>query len=130
MLFGLQWYWLLLAALVYFAVGAAWYSPLLFAKPWMKELPKKPNMDNATTAMLITFASMVVLVAAEAYIISLTATSGWENGAKLGAVLWAGFTATTALINASFQGTSPRLYAIDQGYHLVGMVLAGAILAH
>jgi hypothetical protein len=55
---------------------------------------------------------------------------GWTAGALLGFKLWLGFVATTALINRVFQGGSMRLYVIDMGYHLVGLVVAGAILAH
>lgn len=130
MWFGTNWWQVLLAVIVYFAVGSVWYSPVLFAKAWAGELGKKMgDMGDAKTAMLITFGAMVVLVLVEAYIVEATGTTGAWRGAYLGAKLWLGFTATTALINNVFQGSSKKLFAIDQGYHLVGMVLAGLILA-
>jgi hypothetical protein len=129
MVFGFSFWWVLLAAVVYFAVGAAWYSPVLFAKQWAKELGKKMgDMGDAKTAMVVTFLCMLVLTMVEAYFIQATSTSGAWRGAYLGAKLWLGFVATTALVNNSFQGASKKLFAIDQGYHLVGMVLVGAIL--
>lgn len=130
MWFGTNWWQLLLAVIVYFAVGSVWYSPVLFAKVWAQELGKKMgDMGDAQTAMLVTFGAMIVLVLVEAYIVEATGTAGAWRGAYLGAKLWLGFTATTALINNVFQGSSKKLFAIDQGYHLVGMVLAGLILA-
>ena len=131
MYYGIPFWWLLLATVVYFGIGAAWYSPLMFAKPWMEEIKlKKADMNMAASAMVKTFISMLVLVGVEAYLVHTTGTKGLLRGAYLGFKLWLGFVATTALINSSFQGGSIRLYAIDQGYHLVGIVLTGAILAH
>ncbi|HUD11009.1 MAG TPA: DUF1761 domain-containing protein [Candidatus Saccharimonadia bacterium] len=131
MLFGISGWWLLLAVVVYFGVGALWYSPVMFMKMWQGEIKKKTgDMNMAASSMIITFLAMLVLVAVEAYIIQSTGTQGAFRGAYLGAKLWLGFVATTALINNVFQGTSKKLYAIDLGYHLVGIVLTGAILAH
>ena len=128
---GISFWWVLLAIVVYFGIGAVWYSPVLFMKQWQAEIKRKSaEMSMATSAMATTFAAMVVLVLVEAYIVSATGTHGLMNGLQLGFVLWLGFTATTALVNNVFQGGSKKLYAIDQGYHLVGIALAGAILAH
>ena len=120
----------LLAVIVYFVVGSVWYSSALFAGVWARELGKKTGATgDARTAMFATLGAMVVLVLVEAYMVQATGTSTAWRGAYLGAKLWLGFTATTALINNVFQGASKKLFAIDQGYHLVGMVLAGLILA-
>ncbi len=131
MLFGIHWYLVALAVLVYFAVGAVWYSPLLFAEPWKKALGKKPGESvTPTAAMIVTLLAMVVLVCVEAYFITATGTNGLMRGGYLGLKLWLGFAAMTALINNVFQSGSKRLFAIDQGYHLLGMVLAGVILTY
>jgi hypothetical protein len=131
MWFGISLWWVLLAAVVYFAIGALWYSPVLFAKQWASELGKKMgDMGDAKTSMIVTFLAMLVLVLVEAYFISVTGTHGAMRGAYLGAKIWVGFIATTALVNNTFQGASKKLFAIDQGYHLVGLVVAGFILVH
>lgn len=131
MFFGISFWWVLLAVIVYFGIGAVWYSPAMFMKSWLEEIKRKKADNNmAMTAMVTTFLSMVLLVSVEAYLVSQTAISGWAAGAYLGFIIWLGFVATTSLVNSSFQGGSTKLYAIDQGYHLVGIVLAGAILAH
>jgi len=131
MVYGVSLWWVLLAAVVYFGVGAVWYSKVLFAKLWQEEVKlKKADMTMAPTAMATSFLAMLLLVIVEAWVVHATGTAGLAKGAWLGFKLWLGFAATTALINATFQNGSMRLYAIDQGYHLVGIVLAGAILAH
>ena len=130
MVFGIHWYWLVLAVIVYFGIGSVWYSPVMFMKQWQAEIKKKTGeMSMAATAMISTLIAMVVLVLVEAYLVHATGTHGLWRGAYLGAKIWVGFVATTALVNHVFQGSSKRLYAIDQGYHFVGIVLAGAILA-
>jgi hypothetical protein len=131
MVFGTSIWWVLLAVVVYFGIGALWYSPLMFMKLWQQEIKKKSaDMNMATSAMLTTLLAMILLVVIEAYFVQATDTSTLFRGAYLGLKLWLGFVATTALINNVFQGTSKKLYAIDQGYHLIGIVLAGMILAH
>lgn len=131
MVYGTSFWWVLLAVVVYFGIGAIWYSPVMFAKMWMEEIKRKKSaMTMAVPAMVTTFLAMCVLVVVEAYMVQATGTSGWMRGALLGVKIWLGFVATTAIVNSSFQGGSMRLFAIDQSYHLVGIVLAGAILAH
>src|SRR6266853_1472218 len=45
---NLNWLAILLAAISTMVVGFLWYSPLLFAKAWMKEMGYDPN-DRAKT---------------------------------------------------------------------------------
>ncbi len=42
----LNWLAILVAAVSSLAAGFLWYSPMLFAKPWMHEMGYDPN-DNA-----------------------------------------------------------------------------------
>jgi hypothetical protein len=131
MLFSISVWWILLAIAVYFMVGALWYSPVLFSKPWLAALGKKrEELSMGAMPMVMTALAIAVLVVVEAWVVQATGTVGWRDGAMLGLMLWLGFAATTGLINSAFQGRSIKLYIIDQGYHLVGIVLAGAILAH
>jgi hypothetical protein len=131
MLYGTSVWWVILAVVAYFGLGALWYSPLMFMKAWQAEIKRKSaDMNMAASSMVITFLAMIILVVVLAYMLQATGTQGAWRSAYLGAKLWLGFVATTALINNVFQGSSKKLYAIDLGYHLVGIVLAGAILGH
>src|SRR5215475_8574742 len=122
MIAGISFWWVLLAVAVYLGVGAVWYSPMVLANQWLKELGKKrSDIDSASAAMVATLGAIVVLVLIEAYFVQVTGTSSWLRGAYLGAKLWLGFAVTTALINNAFQGASKKLLLIDQGYHLIGI---------
>jgi uncharacterized membrane protein len=131
MMFGISAWWVLLAVVVYFAAGALWYSPLLFSKLWQAEIKKKSgDVKMTATPMVITFLAMAVLVVFLTYMLHATGTTGVWRSAYLALKIWVGFVATTALVNNVFQSASKRLFAIDQGYHLVGMLLAAIVLAH
>src|SRR5258708_32955795 len=45
---SLNWLAILVAAISTMVIGFLWYSPLLFAKPWMKEMGYDPS-DKAKT---------------------------------------------------------------------------------
>jgi hypothetical protein len=47
------------------------------------------------------------------------------RGAKLGAVVWLGFTATSSLATAVFSSIPKRLWLINAGYNLVSYVRRG-----
>ncbi|MBW4061616.1 DUF1761 domain-containing protein [Candidatus Saccharibacteria bacterium] len=125
-------WWVLLAAMAYFAVGSLWYSPVLFIKPWMKAqgITGDGPRDGFVKALGLSFLLTVLLCVIEAYFVHVTKSHTTLNGAYLGAKLWLGFAATTALINSLYEQRPLKLYVIDQGYHLIGMVVAGAILVH
>src|SRR5580704_8193142 len=115
MLFGIHWYLVALSVIVYFGIGAVWYSPLMFVEPWKKALGKKPNeVISPAAAMVVTFLAMIVLVCIEAYFITATGTNGWMRGGYLGLKLWLGFAAMTGLINNVYQSGNKTLFAIDQ----------------
>ncbi len=130
MIFDASIWMIVLAVVVYMAVGALWYSPVLFAGPWMAALgKKKEDMAGGNGAMyLVPAAGAVIVTVALAYLGHAMDLSGWIVGAILGFKAWFAFVATTTLTNRVFQGSPLKLYVIDMGYHLVGFVLAGAIV--
>lgn len=129
MVFDVAWWKLLVAAVVWFVIGAVWYSPVLFAKPWMAALGKKrEEMSMSAGPMLVTFLAQFLMVVVLAWFAHTTGVPTVLRGAYLGFKVWL-FVALAMLINGSFQGGDRRLWGIDAGYHLVGLAVAGAILA-
>ena len=129
MVFDISWWKILVAAAVWFAIGAAWYSPVLFAKQWTEALGKKrEEMSMAAGPMVVTFVAQLLMVVVLAWFASNTGVPTVLRGAYLGFKVWL-FVALAMLINSSFQGGNRRLWSIDAGYHLVGLAAAGAILA-
>jgi hypothetical protein len=118
----------LVSAIAFFFLGFLWYG-LLFAKPWMALEGMTPNTQpkNVATAYLISFVAQIFLCYA------IAVACRWRNanlatGTLLGIFLWAAFVLTTTLTAQLFEGRSLELWAINYGYDLAGMAIAGAIL--
>jgi len=133
---GVNLWAVLVAALATMAIGFLWYSPMLFAKPWMVLMGYDPN-DKAKIAEMQKSAgpsyamSLVASVLAAFVLGKLIAVSGSVtavDGLKIGLVVWLGFVTTVQLTNALFSRQRNRLYMINTGYQLVCYVVMGAIL--
>ncbi len=130
-----QVYWpaVIVSGIVIFAIGGLWYSPMLFAKPWVRLMNKTEEELKAAAPGPLPFvivfiaALLIALVLAmiENHFKPLTAT----RGALLGVLCWLGFAAPTSFGTATFSGTPKAVWAINSGYNLVSFVVAGVILA-
>jgi hypothetical protein len=128
-------YWpaVIVSAVVIFALGGLWYSPALFARPWMRLMNKteeelKAGAPGAMPFVIVFIAALVtalVLAMIENHFKPMTAV----RGALLGAFCWLGFAAPTSFGTATFSGTPKGVWAINSGYNLVSFVVAGIILA-
>jgi len=120
----------LVAAVGYFALGALWYSPVLFSKSWLKETGKKDKdfSDNAVTAMLVGGLTTLVSVYIMAWFFDLLNVVGAVDGAVTAAWISLGFVLTNSLMHAVYHGVSKKLWLINNGYNLLGFIVAGAIL--
>ena len=122
-----------IAALVAFLVGAFWYSPLLFAKAWIRAHgytsdEVKAMQANASRAYAGTFVAFLLMAfVLNLFLQHLGADSvrdgvGWAFHAWLGFALPVGFTAYL------YSHKSIGVFLIDAGYQLTYMLLMGAIL--
>ena len=127
----------LVAAIATMILGFLWYSPLLFARPWMILMGYDPN-DKAKLeemrkgagqtygiAFLCSLASAFVL----AKVIDVASVDSVLYGMKYGFAIWLGFVTTVQLTGALFGRQPFRLYLINTGYQLVCFLAMGAILA-
>ena len=121
------------AAIAFWALGALWYSPVLFSKQWMKELgftgdpAKKPNM---VLIFGLSFLLMFFMVLGIAFILSGYAPEKvtWVSGLCLGTLSAVCFTMTAIGINYLYQMRSLTLWLIDAVYMFLGLGIAGIIL--
>jgi uncharacterized protein DUF1761 len=119
------------------ALGFLWYSPGLFAKPWMREMGYDPNdkakiqemQKSAGPAYAGSFLASLVSAFMLAKLLSVIPIDSALYGMKLGLCVWLGFVATVQLTAALFMKNSMKLFAINTGYQLVCYLLLGAILA-
>jgi hypothetical protein len=134
---GINLWSVLVAAVATMVVGFLWYSPLLFARPWMVLMGYDPN-DKAKLAEMqqgagkmygLSFVASLVSAAVLAKIIAITTVNSALYGMKVGFAVWLGFVATVQLTGVLFAKQPTKLYLINTGYQLVCYLVMGAILA-
>ena len=126
----------LVSAIATMVVGFLWYSPVLFANPWMKLMGYDPNDKEKIAEMQKSaapsyFMSLIASILAAFVLGKLIAVAGYStavDGLKIGLVVWLGFVTTVQLTNALFTRQKNRLYMINTGYQLVCYLAMGAIL--
>lgn len=123
-------YWaVLLAAAVYFFLGFVWYSTL-FAKTWMdlRGLTEETIGEPNPVLFLWSFLLQLIATLSLALFLSALQVETVLCGALLGLAIGLGFIFTLAGTTGLFAGTSFKLHLIDNGYHVAGLTIAGAIL--
>lgn len=127
----------LTAAIATMVVGFLWYSPLLFARPWMRLMGYDPN-DKAKLAEMqkgagklygLSFVASLVSAVVLAKIIDFTTVNSVFYGMKVGFAVWLGFVATVQLTGTLFGRQPAKLFLINTGYQLVCYLAMGGILA-
>ena len=125
-------YWaLVVAALIRIALGAAWYSPIGFIERWrtavgIDEATMKAGMLRAV-AFDVVGALVMAFVLVHAVVYAEAATLG--QGAAVGFFNWLGFVAVV-LFSATMHEHRPiRYFMINAGYNLIALILMGAVLA-
>ena len=124
------------AAISTMVVGFVWYSPVLFAKPWMREMGYDPNdkakvqemQKSAGPAYLGSFVASLVSAFVLALFLHEMHAQNLEHGLLVGFHVWLGFVATVQLTGVLFMKQSMKLFAINTGYQLVCYLVMGAIV--
>jgi hypothetical protein len=127
-----NWLAVVVAAVVYFVIGALWYS-MLFGNAWMIGIGKTEaqimaERPNPTMAFVITFICNLILSSVLAQVIVATGKATAMHGMRVAFIAWAGFIATTLMMNYQFEVRTFTLWAINAGYPLIGMLIMGGIL--
>ena len=127
----------LACGIVAMILGFLWYSPILFAKPWVKEMGYDMNdaakmaemKKKAGPAYGASFVASLVTAFVLGLILNALTINSPLYGMKLGFAVWLGFVATVQLTGVLFQGNSMKLFAINTGYQLACYLAMGAILS-
>ena len=126
----------LVAAVATMPLGFLWYSPMLFANPWMKLMGYDPNdkakiaemQKSAGRSYALAFVASGLSAAVLGKIIAIASVHSVLYGMKFGFAMWLGFVTTVQLTNAVFSRQPWKLYAINTGYQLVCYLAMGAIM--
>ncbi|MCW3087552.1 MAG: hypothetical protein JWQ78_938, partial [Sediminibacterium sp.] len=117
---------------VYWILGALWYSPLLFAKSWVKMVNLKMDDPDAKKGMPLLFiGSFVLMLVASIGLGTLSRLiyiPDAMHAAKLGLLVSVCFSFTASSISYLYTRKPAGLYAIDGGYHVIGTVLAAVVI--
>ncbi|PYX59623.1 MAG: hypothetical protein DMG73_08180 [Acidobacteria bacterium] len=126
----------LVAAIATMAIGFLWYSPILFARPWMVLMGYDPD-DKAKLAEMqkgagklyvISFVASLVAAFVLSKIIFGLAINSALYGLKVGFAVWLGFVATVQLTDSLFSKKPAKLFLINTGYQLVCYLAMGAMI--
>lgn len=130
LLISLNWFAVLTSTVIYFALGAVWYSPVLFAKTWMKlrNLTDDDIGQPNPIIFLYSFILQLVAVISLALFINAMGIATPMNGAIIGFGAAAGILYTLSGTTGIFSEVPLKLHMLDNGYHVVGLTLSGLIL--
>lgn len=124
------------SAMATMVIGFLWYSPFLFAKPWMQAMGYDPA-DKARVAEMqksagpkygISFLASILSAFILGKIIYHLAISSALYGMKAGFAVWLAFVMTVQLTDKLFTNRPMKLFLINTGYQLACYLAMGAIL--
>lgn len=122
---------IIVAAVANFLFEAAWYS--YFLQSWLAGIGRTLDSLVATGVNpAIQYATALVCAGMTAAAIScvtqLTGPQTMLRGMRVGALLWLGFVLPTWATEYVFEVRTYKLFAINTGFWLIGMILMGAIV--
>jgi hypothetical protein len=134
---GVNLWAVLVAAIATMVVGFLWYSPFLFARPWMLAMGYDPDnkakldemRKSAGKSYALSFVASLVAAFVLGKIIDVATVDSALYGMKIGFAVWLGFVTTVQLTAKLFGNQPTKLYLINTGYQLVCYLVMGAILA-
>lgn len=125
---------ILVAAIVTFGLSALWYSPFLFGQMWAR-LAKVDDNDVAETKArgiwklyIVQFIATLISFFVLAFIIASTSSAGTGNGIFIGFLVWLGFVVTTTLSGVLWEKYTFKLAVIDTLSVLLNLMVGGAII--
>jgi hypothetical protein len=131
---GLNHLAVVLAAVASFIFGGLWYGML--AKQWMAAANVRPEDIRVQKGGATVIPYVIAFVAQLVMAFVLAGTLGHlgvgqvtlRNGLITGAIVWAGFVATSLAVNHAFQGAKKELTLIDGGHWLGVLLIQGAVI--
>ena len=117
----INWLAILVVALVNMALGALWYSKILFGKKWMELLGKKEedfkdNLKTAWKAYAVSFVGALVTSIILALFMEYKEAVTFLEGAILGIMGWLALVVPTNLNSVIFEGKNKGLFYIQMGF--------------
>ncbi len=122
---GINYLTVLVAAIAAYAVGAVWYSPAGFYKPWIKMMHEfrgdhsKKMPLTGTQAMSLGFVFTLLISYVFAHFVVLMGVKDIGSALTLGFWIWLGFAVTTLSNSWLYEGKSLKLFLFNTAHLLV-----------
>ena len=128
--FEVNWLAVLAAAIIRFAIGGVWFSPVGFGPAWGSLTGVTPEAFKARMgrAMVVDFIAGFILAWVLANLLQFLGVNRLVSGARFSFFLWLGFIAMPFLSLTVYEGRPMRLFAITAGFWLVSVVAMGGII--
>ena len=131
----------LVSAIIFFIIGGLWYSPVMFANPWIKgmgwsdeKIQAMKDHGPGSKPFIISGVGTLVMAFVTAHMVDFMkvvfADSGMSNltiGLTAAFWLWLGYIATYSLNMVAYESKSWTFYFINTGYQFVGLMIMGGL---
>ncbi|NOZ07503.1 MAG: DUF1761 domain-containing protein [FCB group bacterium] len=123
---------ILVSALVYFIIGAVWFSEKAFGRTWAEGAGIESSKKGLMKKFGLNFLGALVVAFVMSHFISYTSyfmgVGGIVGGIQTAFWAWLGFSGATYLMNFVFEDKPFKFYLVNTGYHLAGLIASGIIL--
>jgi len=125
----LNWFAVIVAALVGYFPGALWYSPIGFLRPWARELGVDLNAKPEGVGLKVAIGIIPALIAAIIFAMFVGPHPSLHHALVTAAEVAIGLIATSFAIQYLYERRSLTFWLINSGYHLLQFLLMGIVLA-
>jgi hypothetical protein len=117
-------------ALLQWLLGALWYSPVLFAKPWkaMVGVPSETKKNRMVLGMIASFVGSLMVSFMLMHVLWWADTGSLRHALLVGLGLWIGFIFAPLCAQYVYEDRPFKLFAINTGYWLVALLASCAVL--
>ena len=126
---NLNWLAVIVAAVSAFALGAIWYSPVMFSRRWMKESGvTEESAKNANMAKTFGLSFLLSFLASFFLAMFIGADAGAGFGALAGFMAGLGWVFTYTGIIYLFEGKTLAHFLINSMYSVASLTIMGFII--
>lgn len=117
------------AAALSFVLGGLWYSPILFARTWMREAGlDEARVRDARMGKVFGLSALCSLVMAFNLAAFIGAKGTLAFGLFAGAATGIGWVAMSLAVIYLFEQRSLKLWLVNSGYQALSYTLMGAVI--
>jgi hypothetical protein len=122
----INWLGAIVALIVSQGLGMVWYS-MLFGELWQNSV-KVYTGGSVPVTMTAGAVDNLVVIAGLAWLVPKLGWDSWTGGAKAGLAAALLFAVPAAILDPIYAGAPLSLLAVEGGYILIYMVIAGALI--